>query len=424
MSTVSEILLTPLGIGLRLCAMLLLLAQVYLLLRAWMQKRSLSVLALYALHALLGLCLLTFLLDRAYTLDYLTYKRAFPAVVRWVGALPWAAVAGVEAVSVLLFVFSFRRIAAYAKSHPSTDSVKQTVDLLPTGICVAEQDGQILLSNLKMNACNRALTGSAYTDANTLWSAVQACAEEKDGKLLAHLQDGTVLQMNRDVLEQNGRQLVQISAEDVTEQYRMTAELAEKNARLLDIQRRLREYQRQQTALVIREELLAARTTVHKQLGGALLTGQYHLEHPDSTDSETLILLLRQINSYLLSEAEEPETGEDPYAGALQAAAGFGVTVAVNGALPPAGKLRTILSQAVVECAANAVKHAGGDRLELTVQTDSFTITNNGKPPSEEICPAGGLLSLKLTAEQVGGELTLQSAPVFSLTVTLPQKTE
>lgn len=419
MSTVNEILPNPLGIGLRLCAMLLMLVQTYLLLRTLTQKRRLPVTVLYALHALLGLCLLVCLLDRAYTLDYLSYRRAYPAVVLWVGTLPWAAVAGLEAGSALLCLFCFLRSSAYAKNHPSTYSVKNAVDLLPTGICVAEEDGQILLSNLKMNACNQALTGSTYTDANTLWQTVQACAEEKDGTLLLHLKDGTVLQMERELLEQCGRRFVQITAEDVTEEYRMTAELAEKNTRLQRIRERLQEYQQHQNALVLREELLAARTTVHKQLGGALLTGQYHLQHPDSTDSGTLILLLRQINTYLLSEAEEPETRDDPYTAALQTAAGFGVTVSVTGALPATGTLRTLLGQAVAECAANTVKHAGGDRLELTVQADSFTITNNGKPPAEEICPAGGLLSLKLTTEQAGGSLELQSRPRFRLTVHL-----
>lgn len=420
MSTVSEILMTPLGVGLRLGAMLLGTTQVYLLLRTWMQKRGAIPTLLCALHVLFGLALLTLMLDGAYRVEYLPYARTYPAVVLWIGSLPWAVIAGIEAILAGLCVLSSLRTAAYARTHPSAQAVKQTVDLLPTGFCVAEESGLILLSNLKMNACNLALTGSSHAGADLLWQAAQERGELQDGKLLVRLPDGMTLLMERGTFSQDGRQLVQITAEDVTEQYRMTAALEERNARLREVQTRLKTYQQQQTELVIRQELLSARTTVHNQLGGILLTGKYHLEHPNLADRKTLLLLFRHINSYLLSEAEAPEDGADLFENALQAAAGFGVTVDVEGTLPPPGVLRSILGQATAECAANAVKHAGGDRLTVSVAEDGFTITNNGEPPSEEIRPAGGLRSLMLAVWQVGGTAELESLPQFKLTVNIP----
>ena len=419
MNTVSDILLTPLGVWLRLGAMLLMLVQSYLLLLALLQKRRARVLLLFALHGLFGLCLLTLLLDGAYRLDYLPYARAYPAAVRWLGALPWLWIAAAEAVSALLCVCSARSAIVYAGNHPSAQSVKQTVDLLPTGLCVSAEDGLILLSNLRMTACNSSLTGSVYSDANTLWQAAQARGELQDGKLLVRLDNGSALLMERQPFTQNGVSLIQTTAEDVTEQYRMTAELTEKNTRLRELQQRLRDYQRRQKELVIRQELLAARTTIHNQLGGALLTGKYHLEHPDSADAETLRLLLRHINTYLLSEAEEPESGADLYESALETAAGFGVAVEVTGEIPQTGVLRTLLGQAVAECAANTVKHAGGDRLYVRVTGNSFTVTNNGAAPTEKIEPVGGLHSLRQTVEDAGGSMTLESLPQFRLTIQL-----
>lgn len=420
MEAVSDILLTPGGVCLRLGAMLLMLFQIYLLLRVILQKRSAWCVLLFALHVLGGLCLLTLLLDRAYRLDYLSYVRTYPAAVLWVGSLPWAAVAGAETLSALLCALGVRNVAAYARSHPGRQSVKQTVDLLPTGLCVAAEDGLILLSNLRMNACNAALTGSSYSGADALWQAAQEQGEPQDGKLLVRLPDDTAILMEKTGLELNGRRLVQITAEDVTEPYRMTAELTEKNARLRALQQRLKDYRLRQTELVIRQELLAARTTIHNQLGGALLTGKYHLEHPDNADAETLRLLLRHINTYLLSEAEEPESGADLYESALQTAAGFGVAVEVTGEIPEKGPLRLLLAQAVAECALNTVKHAGGDRLFVTVDKNSCTVTNNGNAPTAEIEPIGGLLSLRLAAEQAGGSMTLESLPRFCLTIALP----
>ena len=424
MSTVKEILMQPPGIVLRAIAMLLTLVQMHLLLRVLLQKRGFWVTLLYGLHTLCGLLLMTLLFDGAYRLDYLLenagYERTYPAAVEWVTALPWAAVAFLLCLSAGLCVLCVLRVSAYARTHPSTKSIKQTVDLLPTGICFADQSGLTLLSNLKMNACNSSLTGSSYSDAETLWKAAQAQGETQGEKLLVRLSDETVLLMERSELELDGRRLVQITAEDVSEQYRITAELAEKNARLKAVQLRLKAYREQQAKLAIRQELLAARTSVHNQLGSILLTGRYHLEHPESADPKTLRLLLQHINTYLLSEAEEPELDEDCYESALQAAEGFGVTVEQAGTLPPPGTLRALLAQAIVECAANTVKHAGGNRLEVSGRAHGFTITNNGTPPKEEIRPTGGLRSLCLAVQQAGGTAELQSEPVFSLTVHLP----
>lgn len=415
MKATFDVLMAPLGVWLRLIAMLLLPVQLWLWLRARGQKRRLAR-RLFALHALFGLCLLTLLLDGAYRVTYLDYTRSYLAPVRRFCDLPWAVIAALEAASAVCCVLAGRGVSAYERDHPSANAVKQTVDLLPAGICVAGEDGQILLSNLNMNACNLALTGSVYTDAVTLWEAAAARGEAQEGKLLVSLPDGTTLLMERSAFEQDGRQLRQLTAEDVTEQYRMTEELTGKNARLRELQQRLKDYRRRETELVIRQELLAARTTIHNQLGGALLTGKYHLEHPDSADPETLRLLLRHINDYLLSEAEEPERGADPYESALQTAAGFGVAVQVTGT-PPEGALRALLGQAIAECAANAVKHAGGDRLEVTAGEDGFTVVNNGAPPEKEIRPTGGLRSLRLSAEQLGYRVTLESSPRFRLTV-------
>lgn len=419
MSAVSEILFSPLGVWLRLAAMLLLMLQLCLLLQVISQKRAAAVRLSYLLHALFGGALLTLLLDAAYRLEYLSYQRAYFPAARWIAALPWAAVAAAEAVSLLLCAFCARSILLCAKQRPSAQSVKQTVDLLPAGICVAEEDGLILLSNLKMNACNLALTGSAYSGADALWQTALERGEAHDGKRLVRLPDGTALLLERHELRQDEQRLYQILAEDVTEQYRLTAELSENNARLSELQRRLKDYRQRQTELVIRQELLSARTTIHNQLGGALLTGVYHLEHPESADPETLRLLLQHINTFLLSEAEQPEGEEDSLDTALHTAAGFGVAVGLSGPLPEAGALRALLGQSIAECAANAVKHAGGSRLEVTLEENGFSVTNDGAPPEGEIAPTGGLRSLQLAAEQTGAALTLESSPAFRLTVRL-----
>jgi signal transduction histidine kinase len=55
----------------------------------------------------------------------------------------------------------------------------------------------------------------------------------------------------------------------------------------------------------------------------------------------------------------------------------------------------------------------------VTISDKEIVITNNGKPPKGEIAESGGLLSLRRSAEEAGGTMTVQSQPEFKLTIQL-----
>ena len=420
MLSFDRIVFAPLGVCLRIAAILLVLGQITLLILALRQRRGAKTVTLSWLHVLLGLIFLTMLLDGAYRVDYLPYVRGYLPFVRAFYGCPWLLIAGAELSDAAVLGLSAVGMIRFSRAHPTAQTIKQAVDLLPTGVCISQPSGTVLLSNLHMNRWNRSLTGGTLSDANALRRTVRERGQAQDGKWLVHLEDGTALLFQDGTLSLDGAEYLQLAAEDVTELFRATRELEEKNARLRELQYRMKAFKVRETDLLMREELLSARTTVHNQLGGALLTGKYHLEHPETTDPETLRLMLLQINTYLLSEVEDPEPRADSFESSLKLASGIGITVEITGQVPRKGKLRDLLGQAVGECAANTVKHAGGDRLEVTVQDSGFTVTNNGAPPTEVITPTGGLRSLQAAVEQAGGAMKLQSLPSFVLTVTLP----
>ena len=387
MLSFDRIVFAPLGVCLRIAAILLVLGQITLLILALRQRRGAKTVTLSWLHVLLGLIFLTMLLDGAYRVDYLPYVRGYLPFVRAFYGCPWLLIAGAE-----LSDAAVLGMIRFSRAHPTAQTIKQAVDLLPTGVCISQPSGTVLLSNLHMNRWNRSLTGGTLSDANALRRTVRERGQAQDGKWLVHLEDGTALLFQDGTLSLDGAEYLQLAAEDVTELFRATRELEEKNARLRELQYRMKAFKVRETDLLMREELLSARTTVHNQLGGALLTGKYHLEHPETTDPETLRLMLLQINTYLLSEVEDPEPRADSFESSLKLASGIGITVEITGQVPRKGKLRDLLGQAVGECAANTVKHAGGDRLEVTVQDSGFTVTNNGKEaiPSVEVSDISG----------------------------------
>ena len=167
-----------------------------------------------------------------------------------------------------------------------------------------------------------------------------------------------------------------------------------------------------------------ARMTVHDRMGGVLLSGKYFMDHPEDMKEEELLRLLEYNNYFLLGEAEQPGKKEDLLEEALRTAKRIGVTVDLRGSIPECEPARSLLARAIEQCAANAVRHAGGDLLTVRIIKDetgvSAAFTNNGSAPKGPIVETGGLASLRRAAEGAGGTMNVQSEPVFLLQLTVP----
>ena len=80
------------------------------------------------------------------------------------------------------------------------------------------------------------------------------------------------------------------------------------------------------------------------------------------------------------------------------------------------------------ECVTNAVRYAGASELyaDFTeTETDATVVVyNDGKQPEGDIVEGGGLSTLRRRVERAGGTMTVQSRPIFKLTVTVPKGKE
>ncbi len=336
-----------------------------------------------------------------------------PAWLASVCACPvWAAWAfeGVIAVALSL---SVRNTLRYRRHHVTPDSVKQAMDLLPVGVAFGEPDGTVIFRNLAMEHLSEALTGKLLTD----WKALLAAA---GGDQVSA--EGRVWQLRSQ--DTPGTDLTQLTATDITEQAGILAGLEAKNQKLKDIHLRLEIYHRQAERIIIAQELLNARMTVHDQLGHILLESRYYLKNPGIFNETLFLKLLKSTNTYLLREYEQDDTARDALADAIDVAEAIGVEVTIAGCVPQEETVRSLLAAAVQECAANAVKHAGGDALTLRIRPEEggtrFTLETNGQPPTGPIREAGGLLSLRSLTEHLGGRMEVTSAPGFRLDIDLP----
>lgn len=337
------------------------------------------------------------------------------------GTLPVWAVLLYAAVTAGILVFTVRGIFIYRKSHPTRDSIKETVDLLPVGVAYGRTNGTVLFRNLVMDHLSQELTGKLLTDLTAFRTA--ACSAEEPAQV--KLQSGVWQVDTRQALA-GDESLLQLTAADITEQAGIVSDLEANNKKLKDIHLRLEIYNRQAERIIIAQELLTARMTVHNELGQVLLENRHYLTDPSSIDEELLLQALKNTNTYLLREYEKDDTAVDPLADAVSMSDAVGVKVVLTGVPPAEGSPRVILAAAIRECATNTAKHADGDRLAVDIQYSgaafTFALRSNGTPPGEEVRESGGLGSLRALVEKQKGSMRIDISPEFCITLSIPWK--
>ena len=426
MSTFSEIVTSGMGHVIRTLCQFLLFLQIYVTIEAFRLKRGAFFRVLACLQTAAGLVFFVGLLDGTFRETYLPFERTYPAYVNAIYSSPWIYTAVVLFALILACAGSLKSLHTFKKSHISDDAIKQTVDLLPQGICFGDAEGTAVFFNVKMDEWCRALTGDPLKSADLLRDLVTERGERRGESLITITPDGTALLFGFSEIQDGSRPYTQITASDISEQYRITSELRENNAGLMDIRERMKEFSGRAAQLAMSEELLKARVTVHDEIGHVLLRIKYYLDNPDTTDEKNLIALIRTTNDLLISDAEDPEDGreEDGRASiddSIACAKEIGVNVAIRGALPEDNLFCKVLGRAIRECAVNTVKHAGGSTLDVEIEVlqdgISAVLTNDGSAPSGGIRETGGLASLRATAENAGYEMTVESSPSFCLTL-------
>ena len=335
--------------------------------------------------------------------------------------LPWGLYASVEAVLLLFLILLIWDDQRYRGSHLTPDAIRETVDLLPEGLCISAPDGTILLSNLQMNAICRTMTGGVLSDAARFRQAIETNAEKQNEETLIRTSEGKTWRFSQEQLTEEESRYDLLAATDVTAQYRIIEELREKNERLKDIQQRMKAVSDLSGDMFVAQEEMDARVALHNQLGQVLLMGRHYLNHPESTDVQRIYLATSQMNSFLLGEVQRPVNEmEDEMELALSLAGSIGVSVKITGEPPPDHEPRQILADAIRECAVNAVKHANGDTVFVEIDGNTVLLTNNGSSPKGPITESGGLLALRQRTEAAGGTMIVQSQPAFSLMLRFP----
>lgn len=295
---------------------------------------------------------------------------------------------------------------------------KEAFDNLPSGVCFFDRHGVVTLCNRKMHQLVFALSGRDLQNLGELQDLISSAEE----RYIFLLEDGSAWRFSVEPIQtEDGDPYTQVTASDVTELYQKQEELKQKNLELEAVGKRLRRLSANVTALTREEEILNMKMRVHDDIGRSVIATRQLLQQRRPTEELDLSAWKNAI-ALLQREGEAPEH-RDALAQLMEAAAGIGIRICLDGALPESPGAAYLLITAMRECATNAVRHGGGTELYVALTAEeSFVkarITNNGAPPRSPVAEGGGLSSLRDRVEKAGGTMEVRCAPAFELTVSV-----
>lgn len=323
----------------------------------------------------------------------------------------------------------------FARKKPGRRSIKEAADTLPAGICYFSGSGMVRLCNRQMFRLYHCMAGRDLQTLAELRQALDGCGEDTavsrvpGRNQMYRFPDGSVRKYTEStVTARDGNSYTEALLSDVTELYGKQLELEGQIRKLKQMARRIGELSENAAAAAREREVLAAKTRLHAQMGENLtVMRQTLLTSGSGKARDAAVEAMRKTVRFLMAAGEDAgmDAGFDEF---LQAAANSGVTVHIDGTLPRRQEIREVFVTAMRECLTNGVRHGEADEMWIALSEENGSIqckiTNNGTLPEGEITPHGGLKNLQRHAENCGGAMVIRCAPVFSLTVTVPDREE
>lgn len=319
----------------------------------------------------------------------------------------------------ILGIYRVRQAYIWQREHITNLSVKQAVDKIPFGVCYYNKQGRILLINQTMSKLCEEIMGESVQNGVRTFEKILSMGS------VIHMSDDRAISVQSQKCFIDAEEVELVTAFDITEEYKKTNILMQKEEELKELNNKLLSYNREMVSVIALREVLNAKVKIHDELGSSLLaTKKYLLRGGSIEERNHLIEGLRNNVRFLRQESEE--IVYDEYEMIMNTAVDIGMKVEISGELPNDERNRHIVATAMHECLTNTIRHAGGDTLyvEVTDRHDIYRIvyTNNGTAPDAKVSEKGGLNSLRNLVEQAGGTMLITVIDKFTLTIELPKE--
>ena len=329
-----------------------------------------------------------------------------------------------------LMIWDIAGLCRLRRQALGRDSIKQALDMLPSGICYFAPSGRVKLCNRQMDSLFHTISQGdlqtlaelqdALSDCDACSGVIRLSWERQtylfpDGKAWRYRQS--------EVKASDGATYTEAVFSDITELYDKNLELKAQIKRLNAISRELKWLSDNALILTREKEVLSAKTKLHDDMGAGLIAIRHILHHNRTEEEANAMDLFRQAVSAIKYDNAYPR-GRSELDRFLHDAEAIGIKANLSGDLPEQEELRHVMILAMRECLTNSVRHAGATTIHITAEKKgdsvSVKITNDGRSPETEVVPKGGLHNLYRHIIDFGGTMEIQSKPSFVLTVVLP----
>lgn len=208
----------------------------------------------------------------------------------------WSAPLGLTLLGTVTVVLIWKTLA-YRRTTLNRLAIKESFDNLPTGLCFSRPEGFVLLANRKMEQLCFELTGEDLQDAGHFWEQLTKKTGQIQARAVVYgeqpcfcLENQEIWTFQRDVLNTDRRQLIQLTAVNITELYHLLEQLDQKHLELKRMNGRLRQYSENMESYVRSRELLETKMRIHKEIGQALLASRVYIcqKVPELTEQDIL----------------------------------------------------------------------------------------------------------------------------------------
>lgn len=321
----------------------------------------------------------------------------------------------------LLEMLFIRWIRKRQEKEIGTNSIKESLDNLPDGVCFSLLDGTPLLVNRTMQDISYAVFGKWLVNDVACAEAIRANRIQPRATILQR--DPLVIQSNQKIW------LIQVVfhgevketlAYNITLEWALYEEIKKKNIEIQQRNAHLKSYQKRVSEYTRQKEILQAKINIHDKIGQSLIYFKHYLEKEEKTkeDRDRLLRLWRE-SLLVLEEKSDPPKADSAWEKLVSTARAIGVEIHLNGKLPTEKKELSIFVDIVHEALNNAIRHGGANNLDITLEEEDrmvrCTIRNDGTPPVGPIREKGGLKNIRERIMLYGGEMSVSTTPYFAL---------
>lgn len=364
-----------------------------------------------------------------------TFHQPMWAATEAVMHIPAAAVIAFLLLSCIYTAWILRQGVKERKNTVTRDSIRESANNLPMGLCFARSSGQPFLVNRRMESLSQELCGIPLQNAESFWQTMLE-GELKNGAIRSRVldvpavifPDGEAWVFDRQTFMMDGQEVVQMTAADTTELYGLTCRLKQDNSVLRGMNARLKLYGRKVEDLTRTQERLAMKVRIHDSIGQNLLATRYFLaQEAQGIEGLSLEPVLQKWHQSIamLRREEMPEETKGALKYLTDAAESAGVKVVVSGAMPDRGAAVEFIVAAGAEALTNAVRHADAKTLKIAIHEMPLVyvavFTNDGEQPETTVQEGGGLSGLRKRIETAGGTMSVSAQPEFMLKITIPK---